>query len=346
VSATSALGGYKNIGDPVTDFLTVAEYHNLLAALLMIGQTPSLSLPTTRHTHSTIKDYPKRHHSPSTKTNTNRTNASDPTMANLATPDTESPPHVNVPEFRHRPAYGSWNTGLVASSVPPVIATSPAGGYPDVGHPPISEADLTSTEYRNILKLFSLIWTHNDKEVVKAILLYVNPNYNRKDIALYLACLFGDRFTGRTTNLMYRMIEEAVEIRDLGVTLRSMARLSVRCGIAAVEPCNTPAEGIHYLQRGTEYFDDVFDLRSRATTRLDELMADPKFKSIANGAIQVKRLKDIKISIPAANEKAAGSGKHQARSIDACARQSCPGYPLPVIELALMHSNMMVLSPL
>lgn len=44
VSATSALGGYKNIGDPVTDFLTVAEYHNLLAALRVIGQTPPLSL--------------------------------------------------------------------------------------------------------------------------------------------------------------------------------------------------------------------------------------------------------------------------------------------------------------
>jgi hypothetical protein len=147
VSATSALGGYKNIGDPVTDFSTVAEYHNLLAALLMIGQTPSLSLPTTRHTHSTIKDYPKHHHSPSTKTNTSKTTASDPTVANLATLDTESPPHVNVPEFGYRPAFGNWNTGIVNSSVPPVIATSPVGGYPDVGHPLISEADPTSTEY-------------------------------------------------------------------------------------------------------------------------------------------------------------------------------------------------------
>ena len=147
---------------------------------------------------------------------------------------------------------------------------------------------MTSTEYRNILKLFSLIWAQNDKEDVKAILPYDNPKYDLKDITLYLASLSGERFTGHTGNLIYHMIQEAVEIHDLGVTLRKMARLSLRCGTAAVNPRNTPCESAHYLQRQTEYYDEVFDSRNRATARIDELMADPKFKGTTNGSIQVK----------------------------------------------------------
>jgi hypothetical protein len=142
-----------------------------------------------------------------------------------------------------------------------------------------------------------LVWTHNDKENVKAKLLYHNAQYDRKDIALYLASLFGERFTGHTGNFMYPLIQEAVEIHDLGVTLRKMARLSLRCGTAAVDPRNTPDESAHYLQRQAKYYDEVFDLRNRPRARLDELMADQKFKGTENGAIQVKRLKDIKTSI-------------------------------------------------
>jgi hypothetical protein len=96
---------------------------------------------------------------------------------------------------------------------------------------------------------------------------------------------------------MYPLIQEAVEIHDLGVTLRKMARLSLRCGTAAVDPRNTPDESAHYLQRQAKYYDEVFDLRNRPRARLDELMADQKFKGTENGAIQVKRLKDIKTSI-------------------------------------------------
>jgi hypothetical protein len=142
-----------------------------------------------------------------------------------------------------------------------------------------------------------LVWTHSDKENVKAKLLYDNAQYDRKDISLYLASLFGERSTGHTGNLMYPLTQEAVEIHDLGVTLRKMARLSLRCGTAAVDPRNTPDESAHYLQRQAKYYVEVFDLRNRPRARLDELMADQKFKGTENGAIQVKRLKDIKASI-------------------------------------------------
>jgi hypothetical protein len=97
-------------------------------------------------------------------------------QANEAAP--AQAPYINIPAFSYNPPFESWDCGEVSAPRTSVPATGPKGGYPDYDCPPLNEADLTTTEYRNILKLFCLIFASNDKQSVKSMLEYDNPNYN------------------------------------------------------------------------------------------------------------------------------------------------------------------------
>jgi hypothetical protein len=136
----------------------------------------------------------------------------------------------------------------------------------------------------------------NVSEIVRGILKHDNPNFDRKDINAYLAQLFGDRFSARPSNNMYHMVREAVEVHDCGVNIRAMARMSLRCEAAADAARDTPAHNARYTLRAGEYRAEAYAYRDRAMARIDKITRDRSFQGVP-GAIQIKRLRDVKTSI-------------------------------------------------
>ncbi|KAM0696492.1 hypothetical protein Q7P36_003740 [Cladosporium allicinum] len=198
------------------------------------------------------------------------------------------PPYVNIPAFSYEPPTHSYGTGLVTSNTIAVSASSIAGGYPNVEHPLVQ--DMTEMEYHNTLRLITLVWDSNDKQVVDSILQLEKP---RSDQAEFLSKQFAKRFAARKSNHIYHMVKEAAEVHDLHVTLRNMARVSILCRVAI--PNDSPEQQARRTRIADEWQRSVHSLRGRAITRLEEKMT--QVEDGIPGAIQTKRLRDIRDSL-------------------------------------------------
>lgn len=88
---------------------------------------------------------------------------------------------------------------------------------------------ITETEYRNTLRLITLVWGSNDKQVVDSTLQLEKP---KSDQVQFLSEQFAKRFAARKSNHIDHMVKEAAEVHDLHVTLRNMARVSILYRVA------------------------------------------------------------------------------------------------------------------
>jgi hypothetical protein len=197
----------------------------------------------------------------------------------------QPPPYVNIPAYTYDPPTHSYGTGMVRSITVAVSASSLAGGYNDVERPRIE--DIGVTEYRNHLRLITLIWGSNDTQAIDSILQLDRPKCNH---AQFLSKQFAKRFAAQKSNHIYHMVKEAVEVHDLHVTLRNMARVSVLCRVAI--PDDIPEQQARRLRIADEWHSSVHSTRGRAITRLEEKMAQVE-KGIP-GAIQAKRLRGMR----------------------------------------------------
>jgi hypothetical protein len=137
------------------------------------------------------------------------------------------PPYVNLPAFSYEPPTHSYGTGMVTSNTITVSASSITGGYPDLERPLVQ--GITETEYRNTLRLITLVWGSNDKQVVDSILQLEKP---KSDQVQFLSEQFAKRFAARKSNHIDHMVKKAAEVHDLHVTLRNMARVSILYRVA------------------------------------------------------------------------------------------------------------------
>lgn len=201
-----------------------------------------------------------------------------------------SPKRHNIPAFLYRPEHGSDNVKPFDHAVDSVSATCLAGGYPDVNG--ALYEPLTTSRQINVLCLITLIWSSNEKDIVESILgkelaCKISPQLNT---------LLGRRVSALPTNPAYHMVQEQVEIYDLGVHVRNLARVVVRARLAI------PDETADQLARRQELANECeaasFELRDRAIARLDKAIADPTFRGTP-GHAQAMRLKKIRIKIHA-----------------------------------------------
>jgi hypothetical protein len=82
------------------------------------------------------------------------------------------------------------------------VSASPlAGGYNDVERPLID--DLGVTEYRNTLRLITLVWGFNDTQAIDSILQLPKPKCNHAE---FLSKQFGKRFAAQKTNHVYHIV--------------------------------------------------------------------------------------------------------------------------------------------
>jgi hypothetical protein len=102
------------------------------------------------------------------------------------------------------------------------------------------------------------------------------------------------RFGAVGTNPIYHMVQEAVQVHDLGVHVRNFARVAV-LGRRAV-----PREPLAAVARrenvAAEYEKAALELRGRALACLDTMIADPKSKGV-DGAVHVARLKTVRAMV-------------------------------------------------
>jgi hypothetical protein len=195
------------------------------------------------------------------------------------------PPYVNIPVFTYNPPTHSYGTGMVRPTTAAVSASSLAGGYNDVERPRIE--DKGATEYRNHLRLITLIWGSNDKQAIDSILQLDRPKCNQ---AQFLSKQFAKRFAAQKSNHIYHTVKEAVEVHDLHVTLRNMARVSVLLRI--VVPDDSQEQQARRTRIADEWKRSVHSLCGRAITRLEGKMA--QVEDGIPGATQTKRLRSMR----------------------------------------------------
>jgi hypothetical protein len=110
-------------------------------------------------------------------------------------------PYINIPAFSYTPPTHSYGTGTVRPITVAVSASPLAGGYNDVERPLID--DLGVTEYRNTLRLITLVWGSNDTQAIDSILQLPKPKCNHAE---FLSKQFGKRFAAQKTNHVYHIV--------------------------------------------------------------------------------------------------------------------------------------------
>jgi hypothetical protein len=106
----------------------------------------------------------------------------------------------------------------------------------------------------------------------------------------FLSTLFGTSFAAQKSNHIYDMVREAFEVHDLIATLRNVARVSVLCKVTAL--AESPEQQARSKRMSDEYKTEVYSIRDRALTRLDQRMTE--VEEVIPGAIQVKRPRGIR----------------------------------------------------
>jgi hypothetical protein len=188
------LGGYRYeyahvsksdrlvIGHFITLIRRLAHVIAMRAAYLLLPQATSLPLPSN-HPFITTSNHLLTH---------NQNNKHQQTNTKMSTDLLQPPAYVNIPAYTYEPPTHSYGTGMVGSSTAAVSASSFAGGYNDVERPRIE--DMGATEYRNHLRLITLIWGSNDKQVIDSILHLEQPKCNH---AKFLSKQLAKRFSAQ-----------------------------------------------------------------------------------------------------------------------------------------------------
>jgi len=195
------------------------------------------------------------------------------------------PPYFDVPAFTYRPVFGSHGAESLKSPIHSVSATSPRGGYPDVDNP---RRDMIETQRRNTLRLISLVWGYDSAQFVKSILGTELPRKHKT----YLSNVLRVRLGALPSNPIYHMVQGNVEIHDLEVNIRNLARTAAICTVAV--PSETQAAIDCRQEISAKYQIAAYELRDRTVARINSQIADLPRLSGTAGVVQSWRLEHLR----------------------------------------------------
>jgi hypothetical protein len=127
-----------------------------------------------------------------------------------------------------------------------------------------STNDHTTVELHNIIRLATVIWGVNRKPAISSLI----GDRLRCSVDGTINILVGDRIGATTGSPMYYMVRECVESYDLGIRIRTLARISVRAGVAVAGE-GAPAVARRQTIATGRYRAAAYSLRTRAIAAIN-----------------------------------------------------------------------------
>jgi hypothetical protein len=181
---------------------------------------------------------------------------------------TTKPARHRVPNFTRVPEHGSHGVGPCQQLENGVSATSTlqeGGGYRDFNQPNLRE--LNATEQANLVRLVVSIWGYGSCEAALALLGEAQLKSNKA-----LNDAISNRLKPYPSNDKYLMIREVVQVHNLGVNIRNLARITVALRVpATAEPDEDQAVFDRNRRRlAKEYEAATWELINRATDQANK----------------------------------------------------------------------------
>jgi hypothetical protein len=191
---------------------------------------------------------------------------SEPLTAAMLDDIADTPPFYNPPAFDCQPKHGSQGVAPVDLRMNTILATTTDGGFPGSLDPfhDNNAREYTTIELHNIIRLATVVWGVNCKNAISDLI----GDKLRCSLDGTINSLVGDRIGATTSYAMYYMVQENVESYDLGIRIRTLARTSVRAGVAVA------GEGAPAIARrqiiATRYRAAAYSLRTRAIDAIND----------------------------------------------------------------------------
>jgi hypothetical protein len=191
----------------------------------------------------------------------------------------ELPQRYNVPTYGYIPEHGSHGVPPRQSPYHAVGATSlQGGGYPGLNDLPSKV--LNPTQQANAIRLIVATFGYGSQEVIGGIL-----GQEVKDkCKTAVSNAASQRLKARPSNPMYHMIQEEVENYNLGVHIRSMARVAVASRAAGE------------IEKADEFQAASLELRDRAIAQIDRVKYSRAYRG-GHAQALTSRLKAVRNKI-------------------------------------------------